>query len=915
VVISYQACSQKYSLNLQSLELPPKCETGTCKTGQINPDLDQLRPPTKVLFVVDNSRTMELSQGYLANGVKSLADSLRGFDADFFVYSTTDAHQDKLDADGKLRVADDKPILSDSPFQSCQWNEIVDGLSVVKSGGVCPYNQPISYSSEIINLVNPTIASNLSFKAIDDDSKLSEESEKLSNEIKNVGVDGSSTETGICSLVRSIYNDNSNSFFHKGDNAAMVILSDENDASTPQNCLSRVTQEENYIGKSSVMQDCNPLTEKCTSVDYEVKYDPVKEHHIEVTLDYKCNIQKYVSTCPIDSSCNGGVQYTFKTLREKVKYSCLSKVPYTVSFNPKPTYNYSLNYQCEQFEDGVSVGLSSLNSIAYTGTPPASCINGSEISCDDNAEAKNIAALKCSGTNQIYKPSCKLKCIVGSNPVLSDKTYNDTDTTAGDRDLTDGSASILTAWVNSNYPGYTFKSAIRGSPVSTDAVETAIDVNCTTENNVGSSCGTDTTSSNYANSSAACGGKKVTSCTKKCIQYTEKNKTQFYIGSSNTDDKVNFCTNTNTAIKFYKNGTSGADKIYYSSIESYAALNIFPGSSASPATIVPGSCVRLGWIKDGDPGVNTYQQAQTQLKSTMSKLTCDGDYASAFDLTNACQPTNTNYFGISDGSKVYNCKETTGDVLKPALTKVYTQLDSNAGDNLCNQNFKVGDVNYLNLANYYSSDPKTLRSDAPISCVIKSASKNVTPSGVILDKKITHNWTFPSNVDADSSADNYLEMAFHNRSKELFGENGYFVSAIIRDAQEDTKVASCAPLGADQSLGTKYRSLVEATSVLTSTAVKGDVTSICSSDYSKALSSVSKWITETARRSYFVPEVNSKGEILAVSLLKESTGEEKPLTLGLDFEVVGNKVNFINPVIDPKGWIIKYIYWEPLESN
>lgn len=46
IVISYQACSpQKYSLELQSVGLPPKCKTGDCKTGQINPELDLHRPP------------------------------------------------------------------------------------------------------------------------------------------------------------------------------------------------------------------------------------------------------------------------------------------------------------------------------------------------------------------------------------------------------------------------------------------------------------------------------------------------------------------------------------------------------------------------------------------------------------------------------------------------------------------------------------------------------------------------------------------------------------------------------------------------------------------------------------------------------------------------------------------------------
>jgi len=925
IVISYQACSQNYSMSLKSLELPPKCETGLCKTGQLNPDLDQIRPPTKVLFVVDNSRTMELSQKYLANGIKTLADGLHGFDAEFSIYSTTDNHHDKTDVDGNVIIADDKPVLNSTPFQSCQWTEVVGGDLVYKSGASCPKDQPITYSSALINVINPSLVTDLRFKSTDNSSTLIDESDKISNAIKSVGIDGSSTETGICSLVRSVYNDNSNKFFNKGDNAAMVVLSDEDDSSTPFNCLSRITQEEKFKGKGSVSEPCNPLIENCASVDYEVKYDTINEHHADVTMDYKCNYQKKKSDCPVGDNCTDGVEYQFMTLRQKVKYSCLSKVPYTVSFKSLPTYAYNLKYQCEKFEDGVSVGLSTLNTVAYSGVPPSNCVNGEEVSCDDVVGATTNASQKCLTGSKLYNPTCKLKCVVGVNPDLANKTYNDTDAKADERNLYAGGIPdlILAKWAQNNYPGYEISNAVKGAVVSSDVVEKDIDFNCSLENSTGDTCAASDDALKY--SSTACGGMKVTSCIKKCLKYSEKysstSKLDFYIGSPSTDDKANFCNNTDPSFKFYNKKMISTTK--YMNIQKYAEANVFPpgASGGETATVVPGSCKRLGWVKDlTAPDVSL---TQTQLKNSTAKTSCDGNYSNVWDLTwdgsstTALCHAYSDYHGITSGSIVYGCTEVTGATIKPALTKTFTHSNSTVGEDLCSQPLKVGDNNYLNLADYYSKDPDTDRSDSPVSCKIVSAKKNVIPSGVELDSKILHQWTYPTNVASDSSDAN-LENAFITKSTELFGSNGYFVSAIIRDSAEDAKVGGvCAPLGADQSYGEKYRSLVNIiNSKATSGAgASGEVASICSSDYSKALSSVSKWITETARRSYFLSEVVGQDEILAVSLIKESTGEEKPLTLGIDYETVGNKINFINPNIDPKGWIIKYIYWEPKDNN
>lgn len=885
VVITYQACSQKYSLNSQSLTLPPKCDTGRCKIGQLNPELDQVRPPTKVLFVVDNSRTMQLSQDYLATGMQTMADGLRGYDADFFIYSTSDLHQDKVDANGNPRVADDKPVISSTPLKTCRWVEMVNGKPVEKSGSVCPKDQATTYSLESINLMNPSIGSDLKFRSSYNEAQLNEASQKLSEGIRDVGVDGSSTETGICSLVRSVYNESANGLFQKGDNAAMVILSDENDFSTPQNCLSRTTQDETFVGKPAEYQSCNPATEKCDQVDYSVTFSSVTEQlpYAEVSMNYKCETLGSTNTCALDGSCET-VQYSFENLRNRINYSCVSKVPYTVSFNPAPTYSHTLKYRCDLYEDGIIVGTSSVNSLPLSGSVP-SCVNGEEKVCD--ASALSVANSKCVGKTKLNVSSCKLQCNVGS-ATIANATYDDQDPSAPDRDLTKTNTQIITNWAQAQYPGFSIKSITRGSAVNTTAQNAWMDNNCSSENIAGDDCVTGSAEANKAQS--LCGGKKVASCKKRCAREATRTVS---LKNPKTEDTVNYCTNTNTSIKF----TPSDRATTYSSIKDFATNTLY----ASPQTATLASCTRRG-----EKYVSTTQAAKV---NSTSRTECGGSYSSLFDTTSLCKGTNPKQNGITSGSINYSCVDKTKTIEKaPQLIQQYTHSGSVAGENICNKEFKANGVTYSSLKAYFMT--KTGRTDTPSACVIMSGKKEVVPAGVVSSAKVNRQWTFPLSMQSGDSKAN-LQTAFHSRSKELFGENGYFVSAIIRDAVEDQKESYCTPLGADQSLGTKYRSLVEATNSGSSGALRGDITSICSSDYSNALSSVSKWIKETVRRSYYAPEVSGVAEILTVSLIREATGEERVLTFGIDFEVVGNKINFVNPEIDPKGWIIKYVYWEP----
>ena len=1022
IVITYQACSKNYNVEVQSVGLPPKCRDGKCKTGQMNPDIDVIRPPTKVLFVVDNSRTMSLSQSYLATGVQDMAKDLHGFDADFFIYSTTDQALSSNETNSNLR--NDKPVLNSSKLQTCSWKEMVDGKWVDKTGAICPNDKQGLFTSEFINLMNPSLAQGIKFRSTDPMTQLQQSSQNLASAVTSTGIEGSSTETGLCTLVRSVYNEAENKIFKKGDNAALVILSDENDASDPAQCISRETQEETFVGRSAETVDCNPQIEKCNSMDYQVNFatETMQRPYAEVSADFQCN-SLTPNSCEVDGSC-AKVTYNFTSLRSKIRYSCLnkvdyrlnfnsvssysrslnfscfSKVPYTIQFNALATYTQNLNYKCEQLDDGVPVSTTVLQSLALNNTV-AQCQNGSEVVCDTNS--LNLAGSKCTGNSRLLAGSCKLKCVVGSQTV-ADIIFNDTDSNATQRNLIVNSFtknsvnySNLSDWVAKNYPQYTLKTngIVRGSPdssssspsvlaglnssctngtteicnssqlasaqsscssssknfmpdscsvrcnvnttspsatfsdnrtdsdledlrthsfvdpqdsqtysdlthwaqikypnntissinrtsVVTGEQETFINENCSSSNTSGVDCVAGSSDFNWADT--ACGSKKPVICKKKCLGDSKS----FYLANS-ADDKVNFCTNADSNKKFTAN-TTGATQ--YSSIQAYA--NSTTASYQSSATVT--ACNRVG---DGYKPV-----AASKLVNTTAKNSCDGSYGSVFNLDAQCKGANQN--GITSGSLVYSCLEKSSTIeLQPALAKTFTYSPKGM-ENICTVPFDVNGTSYTSLMSYMKT--LTGRTDNPYSCVISRASKTVVPAGVVSSAKSVKKWTFPRNVASVDSEAN-LQKAFIDRSVELFGDNGFFVSAIIRDEIEDSKQKDCAPLSAAQSYGQKYKSLVEAVSK--ETKAKGELASICASDYSVALSSVSDWIKENARRTLFLSELHEGDEIVALSLVKESTGEEIKLKEKIDYEVVGNKVNFINSSIDPKGWIVKYVYWVP----
>jgi hypothetical protein len=181
----------------------------------------QQKAKMKVLFVVDDSYTMSQSQAQLANAMDSLLNPLQGHDVEFKIVSTSGVPSNEVDYSISTKYSTEEKI----EIPADQIDSITTYISE-KTINVSSLNR-----HPLLKLYRDSTSSQFTdLKA------------KIKSAIQNVGVNGSDTEEGLCAAARQIFDDATTSFFKVGDKAAVVILSDENDSSNFENCVTRYVQ-------------------------------------------------------------------------------------------------------------------------------------------------------------------------------------------------------------------------------------------------------------------------------------------------------------------------------------------------------------------------------------------------------------------------------------------------------------------------------------------------------------------------------------------------------------------------------------------------------------------------------------------------------------------------------------------------
>lgn len=194
---------------------------GSSRKLTIDPTYNQQKANLKVLFVVDDSYTMSQSQTQLANAIDSLLNPLQGHNVELKIVSTSGVPSNEVDYNITTRYMTEArltiPQSQTSTLSSYLVEKSVANSSNVRHGSLRLYRT--STTAQFNQLKS-----------------------QIKSSILAVGVTGSDTEEGLCATARQLFDSSSSSFFKAGDKAAIVILSDENDASAFTKCVTRYIQ-------------------------------------------------------------------------------------------------------------------------------------------------------------------------------------------------------------------------------------------------------------------------------------------------------------------------------------------------------------------------------------------------------------------------------------------------------------------------------------------------------------------------------------------------------------------------------------------------------------------------------------------------------------------------------------------------
>ena len=327
------------------------------KVATINPLFNPQNADMKVLFVVDDSYTMSQSQSRLSSALDSLLNPLEGRNVEFKIVSTSGIPDNQIDYG--IQTSN----ISSTVIQNTITNSVNNRHGVLKS--LQGYN-----SAQFISLKN-----------------------QIKSSILAVGTNGSNIEEGFCAAARQLFDDSANSFFSSGDKAAVIFLTDENDASAYSSCLSSYQQN---------------------STATQVVYYNYAQKRARITLEYQVDRDGIISWYPVTwgiplTSPNNFVDTSTCSVADKnAALAKISQMGYTVQNVSACTYeSVQANYYGSDLGDNGTVTNKNLctSTVTFQGQNYSnfySFLTASNISAVTNSCAKQVVSSNFISTNSNY---------------------------------------------------------------------------------------------------------------------------------------------------------------------------------------------------------------------------------------------------------------------------------------------------------------------------------------------------------------------------------------------------------------------------------------------------------------------------------------------------------------------------------
>lgn len=255
-IFTYQNCSNVRFGATPDL-LSEEAQRQMCPNGCVDGKLESLenvdKPEVKVILVTDNSFSMTQSQEKLAVGVGSLIDRLKGFTSSYHLFTTT-------------QEGDKQATIKQ---RGCERRR--GGITEILPSQNCPTGTARTlgdiYSQFETWTLAPSLTTGDRFRITEkaSDGEFTSLKQRLADAIASptsgVGTAGSDREQGICTLARAVYEEGANRVLNRGDVAVFTVISDEDDFSDLNSCLSDVRTQTNCTS-----EDTTPITQTVTQV-------------------------------------------------------------------------------------------------------------------------------------------------------------------------------------------------------------------------------------------------------------------------------------------------------------------------------------------------------------------------------------------------------------------------------------------------------------------------------------------------------------------------------------------------------------------------------------------------------------------------------------------------------------------------
>ncbi len=263
VATTFQNCSDVHFETTDEL-LKAGIE-GTLRQVSISPKFTEDRPNIDVTTILDDSNSMSFIQDNVKDALSTTTSVLKGFSGTFGLYTTTH-EMDKLSRSRDLlnyyKIEDENGNLI--PSLSFRASDLTGYKSEFDNMG----NPLYSSYEEWTKHLNFSPYKNIAFSRSMTSAQFKQFQDEVSTEIQKVDTSGSPTEIGLCTLLRNLDSYKESSSFH-----TYIIATNEDDASTPENCLKEESKrwERAQSVQSGGSVSCNESDPNC-QFPYTVSY-------------------------------------------------------------------------------------------------------------------------------------------------------------------------------------------------------------------------------------------------------------------------------------------------------------------------------------------------------------------------------------------------------------------------------------------------------------------------------------------------------------------------------------------------------------------------------------------------------------------------------------------------------------------